>query len=123
MAVVNVLPAARMTEAQWQQVVTDLAHACGFGCNHHRRSIGKGHRWTTATSVVGWPDLTIYGHGRLIFAELKTDTGKLTHEQVLVLASLRCTPAEVYVWRPSQLDEIASLLGRRAGHRRLDATL
>lgn len=112
-----------VTESEWQEMVTDLARACGWETNHVRRSIGKGRRWTTATSKVGWPDLTLWRPGRLMFAELKTEDGKLTREQAAVLASLAKAGAEVHVWRPSQLDEIASLLGRRAGHRRLDATL
>lgn len=102
-----------ISEAVWQQQVIDLAHACGFKVNHVRRSIGKGRKWTTATSVVGWPDLTLYRPGRLIFAELKSENGVVADEQKRVLADLAAAGAETYVWRPSDLDDIAALLSRR----------
>lgn len=42
------------TEAQWQAQVLQLAGALGWRSMHVRRSIGKGHQWTTSTSCVGW---------------------------------------------------------------------
>ena len=85
----------------------------GWRCMHVRRSIGKGNRWTTSTSVVGWPDLVLWKPGRIIAAELKSATGQVTTEQALVLASLEEAGMETHVWRPADLDEIAGVLGRR----------
>lgn len=111
----SVMPkhAPAMSEAEFQSMVVELARACGWKTMHVRRSIGKGRKWTTATSVVGWPDLTIYRPGRLIFAELKAESGRLTQEQAVVLGDLHFAGAETYVWKPSDLDEIAQILGRR----------
>ena len=103
-----------MTEAEWQEQVVDLARICGWRTMHVRRSIGKGRRWTTSTSVVGWPDLVLWRPGRIVAAELKSNTGQVTEDQAAVLASLEAAGMETYVWRPGDLDEVASVLGRRA---------
>lgn len=76
----------------------------------------------------GFPDLVLvhgqymqlaaYGEGkvtipgRTIWAELKSDSGKLSPEQILWLDLLIDTEgAEVYLWRPSDLEEIQLILG------------
>jgi hypothetical protein len=101
------------TEAAFQGQVVELARMTGWKTMHVRRSVGKGHRWTTSTSVVGWPDLILWRPGRIIAAELKSDTGQVTCDQALVLASLEEAGMECHVWRPRDLDEIAGVLGRR----------
>jgi hypothetical protein len=102
----------QVTETEWQQQVIQLAHLLGWKHNYTRRSIGKGHQWVTATSTVGWPDLTMWHEDqhRVIFAELKTEKGKLAPEQGVVLRSLAAAGAEVYVWRPSDLDHVQETL-------------
>jgi hypothetical protein len=102
----------QMSEAEWQGQVIELAHLLGWKHNHTRRSIGKGHKWVTATSVIGWPDLTLWHEAqhRILFVELKTEKGKLTAEQVAVLKSLAAAGAEVYVWRPSDLADVQERL-------------
>lgn len=104
-------------EAAWQGQVLDLAHALGWRTMHVRRSIGKGRRWTTATSVVGWPDLVLWSerHKRVVFVELKSESGLLSADQVEVLESLRAAGQQAYVWRPSDLDEAHRVLACRAG--------
>jgi len=93
------------SEAEFQRQVVDLCALYGWRHMHVRRSIGKAQRWTTATNVTGWPDLVIWKPGRrVMFRELKTDRGKLTHEQVDVLDSLRAAGADADVWRPGHLD-------------------
>lgn len=103
------------TEAEFQQQVIDLAHAYGWMCLHVRRTIGKGRKWTTATSVVGWPDLFLWHpkQQRRIGAELKSETGKATVEQLEVLATLAASGVETFLWRPSDLDTINGLLSPR----------
>lgn len=105
-----------MTEAEWQQQVIDLAHACGWQHLHIRRSIGKGKRWTTTTNIVGWPDLVLMRPpDGLLFVELKTEDGKVSPEQSTVLDFLdRFAFASAHVWRPSDLNEAKSILSRRS---------
>jgi hypothetical protein len=103
------------TEIEWQAQVTHLAKILGWRVNHTRRSIGKGHRWTTATSIIGWPDLTLWHEQqqRILFVELKTDKGVLTPEQIDVLHSLDRTGLDTFVWRPHMLEEIRDTLSGR----------
>jgi hypothetical protein len=74
----------------------------------------RAHRYTTATSIIGWPDLLLWRPGRVIAVELKSATGELTSEQTEVLESLAAAGIETHVWRPDDLDVIASTLSRRA---------
>ena len=104
MGMPSVAPKREVSEAVFQAQVVELARILGWTVNHTRRSIGKGQKWTTATSVVGWPDLTLIGHGRALYRELKSERGKLTPEQVAVLQLLRVNGQDAEVWRPSDLD-------------------
>jgi VRR-NUC domain len=85
----------------------------------------------TGTMAKGWPDLTLVRtrDGRLIFAELKSDTGRLSDDQKQVLGILAAfggdwtrhlVDAGVYnvvalrietcVWRPRDLEEVKATL-------------
>ena len=95
-----------LSEVNWQQQVTDLASLCGWRWNHTRRSIGKDGKWTTATSVTGWPDLFLWHPtaAASMFVELKTDRGRVTAAQAEVLESLRAAGVDARVWRPRDWD-------------------
>ena len=57
----------------------------------------------------GFPDLVLVspsGRG-IIFAELKTDTGKLSDEQIRWGESIVKSGGEYYLWRPKDLQSIA----------------
>lgn len=104
-----------ISEDAFQAQVIELAAVLGWEHMHVRRSIGKGRKWTTATNVVGWPDLTLWSHRhrRVMFVELKSNSGVVTAEQLEVHRSLRDAGQEVYVWRPSTWDEAVEILGGR----------
>jgi hypothetical protein len=103
-----------LSERDWQEQVTELAHLYGWDWNHTRTSRGKGGKWVTATSCVGFPDITAWHPaGRVMFVELKTETGKVRPEQERVLASLTAAGAEVHVWRPSDLPAVQAALNTR----------
>lgn len=58
--------------------------------------------WTSIHSPAGFPDLVLCRPPRLIVAELKTATGKVTLAQQEWLAALgACTGVEVALWRPA----------------------
>ncbi len=101
-----------MTEAELQAAVVELLNLTGWHHLHIRRSIGKGHRWTTTTSVTGWPDLYCWHprQRRTLALELKTATGRLTPEQRLVLDSLAAAGVETAVIRPADLQDLARRL-------------
>lgn len=104
------------TEAEFQTRVVQLATLYGWAHMHVIAAMADNYgRWRTPTIGTlgrGWPDLTMVHRrtGRLIFAELKAEKGKLTVEQMDVLDLLRSTAAEVYVWRPSDFDELQRIL-------------
>jgi hypothetical protein len=96
-------PGAEVTEAQWQRQVTDLAELLGWRWAHNADS-----RRTQA----GQPDLTLIRE-RVVYAELKTDTGRVRPEQESFMAALRAAGAEVYVWRPGDFAQVRATLERR----------
>ena len=51
----------------------------------------------------GLTDLIIIGAGGVIFAEIKTGTGKLNSAQRRIIYLLRQSHQRVYVWRPGNL--------------------
>lgn len=102
-----------MTEKALDKQVKELCVALGWERYHTYRSMH---------SPAGYPDLTLVRRGprpiidgvgqpsRLIFAELKTHLGTVSPEQQKWLDLLGATCAEVYVWRPGMLQEIADIL-------------
>jgi hypothetical protein len=73
------------------------------------------HTFLSVRSAPGFPDLVLVRPPRLIFAELKSETGKVTDAQQAWLALLEACPGcEVYTWRPADLPAIAELLGGNA---------
>ena len=94
-----------LSEYTWQGMVLQLARATGWTYYHTRSSRG---------SVPGFPDLVLVRGDRLIFAELKAQDGDTSTAQDRWLALLEGTSAEVYVWRPSDLDQVKRTLELRA---------
>lgn len=89
-----------MTEAELQEAVITVARALGFRVAHFRHAqTARGVR-TAMQGDVGFPDLTLAGHGRLLFVELKSKTGTVAFEQRVWLTELGLAGVEVYVWRP-----------------------
>ena len=75
-----------------------------FGWRHY-------HTWSSVHSPAGFPDLVLVRPPRLIFAELKSQVGRVTPAQKAWLDDLYATPStEVYLWRPSDLDDIERVL-------------
>lgn len=95
------IPLHEMTEKQWQQQVVALARTLGWRSYHTLRSKG---------SQPGYPDLTLV-RDRVIFLELKTETGTVTDKQREWLKALNDADAEVYVVRPRHLEQLAILFG------------
>ena len=89
------------TEADLLRNVRELAHTYGWLTYH---------TWNSRHSEPGFPDLVMVKDRRLIFAELKSGQGMPTAEQLTWLKSLRRASVEVYMWRPSDIDEIAEVL-------------
>lgn len=93
-----------LTEKEWQAQVKELATLLGF-----RRAY---HTFDSRRSQSGFPDLVLV-RDRVIYAELKRSTGKPSQAQKEWLDGLSAAGAEVYLWRPADLDELATILSKR----------
>lgn len=101
-----------ITEAQFTETVIALAKLNGWMVAHFRPALDRG-KWKTAMSGdVGFPDLVLARGGVVIFAELKSNVGKLRREQGHWLTELAGQGGHnlVAVWRPSDLERVKVLL-------------
>ena len=107
-----------ITETQFQQQVIDLAHLTGWTVAHFRAAkvIIKGvetYRTPVQADGKGFPDLVLVKPPRVLFIELKSESGQASPEQVAWLLLLgKCPGIETYCWKPSQWDEIVEILRR-----------
>lgn len=93
---------AAITESELQGFVTTLARLHGWLAYHTHDS---------RRSEAGFPDLTMVRGNRIIFAELKSEKGRVTPAQQKWLDAISASSgAESYVWRPSDLDTIDDVL-------------
>lgn len=102
-----------MTEAQWQKQVVDLAHTYHWRVAHFRAARMPSGRYATPVQAdgAGFPDLVLVRDGRLIFAELKVGTGKLSSRQVDWFVDLDAVADEapnviMRVWFPADVEAI-----------------
>jgi VRR-NUC domain len=97
-------PSPAITEAQFQRQVVDLARLLGWDFIYHP--------FLSKWSEMGWPDLFLarVRDKRVMWAELKSERGKLTGRQAEVVDLLRDCGQLVCVWRPSDIDTIAEVL-------------
>lgn len=93
-----------MTEAEWQQRITDLCDLLGLKWHHETDS---------RKSKKGFPDLVIVGN-TIVFAELKKQGGKPTRAQEEWLARLKQAKCEAYLWEPSDWEFVQGRLKRLA---------
>ena len=104
-----------MKESYFQSQVIMLAKLHGWLVMHTRAvEIRPGVWKTPLQGHAGFPDLVLAHKTRgVVFAELKTDTGRLSMNQKDWQETLQASSAEVYVWRPKDLDQISTRLARR----------
>lgn len=84
--------AKRMTERQFQTRVTTFATAIGWWVYHP---------YDSRRSREGWPDLTLIRGSRLLFLELKTQSGRIRPEQLDVITRLKTAGQTALIVRPS----------------------
>lgn len=85
-----------LSEKQFRQQILDLAHLLGWKCYF---------TWASLHSPAGYPDLCMVRLSRIIFVELKSESGKVTEAQQEWLDALAATgKVEVYLWRPSMME-------------------
>ena len=95
---------AVMTEETFQSSVIQVAKDTGWMLFHD---------YDSRRSTAGFPDLVMTRNGRTIFAELKSQKGRIRTEQKQWMAELEKTlGVEVYLWRPSDMDDVVEVLIR-----------
>lgn len=113
----------RETERQFQKRVLLTARTLGWKVMHvgestkRVRTKGGGYKTIPDPEVAGWPDLVL-AHpqsGRLLFRELKTNTGKLTPGQTGWLELLIKCEEDAGVWRPKDWSRICDELSTYGG--------
>jgi len=93
-------------ESEVQSRIRQTALRCGWKYYH---------TYDSRRSERGFPDTVLCKPPRLIFAECKTEEGKVEDEQREWLEILSEIPGvECYIWRPSDLPQIERLLSEPA---------
>ena len=93
----------RVTEKQFQQQVRELMRLLGWE---------EYHTWNSLHSTNGFPDILAMREKdrRIIVAELKSETGKVTEDQKRWLYLFGICGVPSYVWRPGDWDEIEKVI-------------
>ena len=104
-----------MKESTFQSSVIMLAKLHGWLVMHTRAvEIRPGVWKTPLQGHAGYPDLTLaHASKGIIYAELKSDTGRVSPMQKAWHETLSAAGAEVYVWRPKDIEDISTRLARR----------
>lgn len=92
------------SEKEFQAEVMKLAKSFGWGPIYHT--------WLSVRSEKGFPDLVMIRGQRIIWVELKKQKGKETPEQKAWRQALLDAGEAVYLWRPSNWEEIEATLAR-----------
>lgn len=92
----------KLSEKAFQAQVVALARLLGWTCYHTHDS---------RRSTAGFPDLVLVRE-RVVFVELKSESGRPTAEQSRWLDLLRQAGAQAYLWRPADWPEIEEILRR-----------
>lgn len=98
-----------MTEDELQQGLTDALTYCGWRWHHVRRA-----DWAQQMGHAGFPDIVAARDGRILFLELKTESGRIDPEQTRWLAEVQLEGGEdrvqACVVRPSTYDATLELI-------------
>lgn len=89
-----------INEKTFQRQIEDLCKT--FGWKYY-------HTFNSQFSVSGFPDLVMVRE-RVVYAELKSDTGKVSVKQQEWIDALRAAGEEAYIWFPKDFDEAARVL-------------
>ena len=91
-----------VTESELQHMIQDLLDLYKWKWHHTSDS---------RRSTAGLPDIVAIRPPRVLFAELKRETGRTSKTQEEWLEALGRSPGvETYLWRPSDMDEIVRTL-------------
>jgi len=93
----------RLSEKAFGQQLYDLARLLGW-------LVVRFPTWQRTGATPGFPDILGVRRGRVLFAELKAEDGKLTPAQRKWLWALAEAGAETYLFKPSSWPQIEQVL-------------
>lgn len=99
----------KVTEREWQQVLTDALDACGFAW-FHVYPLQTKHGWRTPTTAKGIPDLVAVRGPFLVAIEVKGDKGLVGAEQLQWLTRFSVL-AGGRAWLLRPRDDIQQIVG------------
>lgn len=105
-------PMLKVSERQLQAAIVELAKWKGWLVFHPMPVQNSAGRWRTAVQGdIGFPDLVMAhkDHG-VLFVELKTTVGRISEFQQKWIDTLEAAGANVYVWRPRDIQEARKIL-------------
>lgn len=94
------IPGEELSEEDFQARIIERAKETGWKHYHTNNS---------RKSVPNFPDLVLW-KTRVVFAEVKKETGEPTAGQLTTMEELKAAGAEVYLWRPSDWKTILTIL-------------
>jgi hypothetical protein len=86
-----------MTERQWQALVRELANLTGWR---------TWHQYDSRKSDPGYPDLMLLRPPEAIWAELKTNGGRVSDAQRETTELMIACGLETHIWRPRDLTRV-----------------
>jgi hypothetical protein len=94
----------------WEGTVIDLARLLKWRVAHFRPArTAKGWRTPVQADGAGFPDLVLV-RDRVIYAELKSETGRLSTDQEAWRDAILGAGGLWYCWRPSDWPEVVAVL-------------
>lgn len=97
----------------WEKVVGQYAQYQGWKVAHFRRAqTSKGWRTPVGFDGKGFVDF-VMARERVVYAELKTGSGRLSKEQREWRDAIEAAGGEWYLWKPSDWDEVERTLRRK----------
>jgi hypothetical protein len=100
-----------LSEPDWQDQVVELAQLYRWRIHHCRPAQNsRGEYSTPIQGDPGFPDLVLARGGRVLFVELKRNSGVLTGHQQAWRDVLLGSGAEWFCWRPRHIGEVRECL-------------
>lgn len=101
-----------MLEKDFAKRIEALLNLFGWIWKHDLPAVRQSGRWATAMKgMSGFPDYIAVRGDRVVCAELKNESGRLSTNQKLWIEALENSGrVEIYVWRPKDLESIVEIL-------------
>jgi hypothetical protein len=102
-----------LTEKSFQDTVIEAATLYGWMVHAERPAMTQNGWRTPIQGLAGFPDLVLCHPEKqvIIFAELKSESGKVSEaQQDWIIALGQCSGVKVFLWRPSDWNQIEKVL-------------